>query len=51
MLTLGTLEAFFGDYPDKERILEFVEQQLECSSRKTRKAAKAFLNRHGHGRV
>jgi hypothetical protein len=48
---IQSFEAFFADYPDKERILGFVEQQLECSSPKTRKAAKAFLNKHGHGRT
>jgi hypothetical protein len=48
---IQSFEAFFEDYPSKERLLEFVEQQLECSSPKTRKAAKAFLNKHGHGRT
>jgi hypothetical protein len=48
---IQSFEAFFEDYPDKERILGFVEQQLECSSPKTRRAAKAFLNKHGHGRT
>jgi len=46
---IQSFEAFFEDYPDKERILGFVEQQLECSSPKTRKAAKAFLNKHSYG--
>ena len=40
---IQSFEAFFEDYPDQERILRFVEQQLECSSPKTRKIAKAFL--------
>jgi hypothetical protein len=44
-------ETFFEDLPDKERVLAFVEGMLACSSPKARKAAKAFLNRHGHGRV
>lgn len=44
-------ETFFEDLPDKERVLAFVEAMLTCSSPKARKAAKAFLNRHGHGRV
>lgn len=36
---------FFAESPDKERILTFAEEQLECSSPTTRKAAKAFLAR------
>jgi len=44
-------ETFFEELPDKERVLAFVEGMLACSSPKARKAAKAFLNRHGHGRV
>ena len=48
---IQSFEEFFEDYPDRERILGFVEQQLECSSPKARKAAKAFLDKHGHGRV
>jgi hypothetical protein len=43
---IQSFEAFFEDYPDKERILKFVEQQLECSSPKTRKTARAFLDKH-----
>lgn len=46
---IQSFEAFFEDYPSKEQLLEFVEQQLECSNPKTRKAAKAFLNKHSHG--
>jgi hypothetical protein len=44
-------ETFFEELPDKERVLAFVEGMLACSSPKARKAAKAFLNRHGHGRT
>jgi hypothetical protein len=44
---IQSFEVFFEDYPDKERIRKFVEQQLECSSPKTRKAAKAFLDKYG----
>ena len=40
-------EEFFKDSGDKEDILAFVEKQLGCSSPKTRKAAKAFLNKYG----
>ena len=42
---IGSFEEFFEESHDKERILAFVEEQLECSSPKTRKAAKAFLAR------
>ncbi|MFB0534155.1 MAG: hypothetical protein ACETWR_04130 [Anaerolineae bacterium] len=43
---IQSFQVFFEDYPDKERILGFVEQQLQCSSPKTRKTAKAFLDEH-----
>jgi len=43
---IQSFEAFFKGYPDKERILKFVEQQLECSSPKTRRTARAFLDKH-----
>jgi hypothetical protein len=43
---IHSFEVFFEGYPDKERILGFVEQQLGCSSPKTRKTAKAFLDKH-----
>jgi hypothetical protein len=38
--------AFFAESRDKEKILAFVEQQLESSSPKARQAAKAFLKEH-----
>jgi hypothetical protein len=41
---IQSFEEFFEDAGDKEEILAFVENQLGCSSPKTRKAAKAFLN-------
>jgi hypothetical protein len=44
-------ETFFEELPDKERVLAFAEGMLACSSPKARKAAKAFLNKHGHGRT
>ena len=44
-------ETFFEELPDKERVLAFVESMLAGSSPKARKAGKAFLNKHGHGRV
>jgi hypothetical protein len=43
---IQSFEEFFEDSDDKEEILAFVERQLECSSPKTRKAAKAFLDKH-----
>jgi len=43
---IQSFEAFFEGYPDRERILKFVEQQLECSSPKTRKTARAFLDKY-----
>lgn len=44
---IESFEAFFEESEGKETILAFVEEQLGCSSPKTRKAAKEFLNRHG----
>jgi len=43
---IATFDEFFADAPDQKRILAFVEQQLTCSSPKTRKEAQAFLRRH-----
>jgi hypothetical protein len=43
---IQSFEEFFEDSCDKEEILAFVEKQLGCSSPKTRKAAKAFLDKH-----
>jgi len=43
---IQSFEEFFQDSGDKKEILAFVEKQLRCSSPKTRKAAKAFLNKH-----
>ena len=44
---IQSFEEFFEDSRDKEEMLTFVENQLGCSSPKTRKAAKAFLNKYG----
>jgi hypothetical protein len=44
---IAALGEFFDESADQERILVFVEQQLACSSPRTRKAAQAFLKRHG----
>jgi hypothetical protein len=43
---IQSFDEFFEEIDNKEEILAFVEAQLECSSPKTRKAAKAFLNKH-----
>lgn len=44
-------ETFFEELTDKERVLAFAEGMQACSSPKARKTAKAFLNRHSHGRM
>jgi hypothetical protein len=44
---IAALDEFFDQSADQERILAFVEQQLACSSPRTRKAAQAFLKRRG----
>ena len=41
------LEQLFGKIENKTEVLRFVEAQLGCSSPKTRKAAKAFLEKYG----
>lgn len=38
-------DAYFEDTQDKERILEFVRNQRDCESPKTRKIAKQFLKK------
>jgi hypothetical protein len=43
---IAAFDEFFADSPVQERILDFVERQLACSSPRTRKAAQAFLERH-----
>lgn len=43
---IQSFEEFFEDSRDKEEILAFVEEQLGCSSPKTRKAAKAFFSKY-----
>jgi hypothetical protein len=39
---------YFQESDDKERIRAFVEDQLSCSSPKTRVEAKSFLRRYGY---
>ena len=40
------LDQLYGRVEDQPGVLRFVEAQLNCSSPKTRKAAKAFLEKH-----
>jgi len=42
---IQSFSEFFKGITEKERIFTFVEKQLDCSSPKTRKAAKDFLKR------
>lgn len=44
---IQSFSEFFKGITEKERIFTFVEKQLDCSSPKTRKAAKDFLKRFG----
>jgi hypothetical protein len=44
---IGSFEEFYEESQDKARIRTFVEEQLDCSSPKTRQAAKRFLKVHG----
>jgi hypothetical protein len=44
---IQSFEEFFEASQDQEGILAFVEQQLDCTSPKTRKAARGFLKKHG----
>ena len=49
LIKTGIIEAFeeyYEDSDDKERIVEFVKQQLNSESPKTRKTAQAFLDTH-----
>ena len=41
------LDQMYDRVENQPEVLRFVEAQLNCSSPKTRKAAKAFLERHG----
>ena len=42
---IEAFEEYFNQAKNKKKILKFVEQQLDCQSPKTRKAAKEFLKR------
>lgn len=44
---IEALDQYFAEAKDKERIIEFVKEQLESNSPKTRKKAKEFLERWG----
>ena len=48
LIKAGAIDSFgeyFKESKDKERIIEFVRQQLDCDSPKTRKKAKEFLRK------
>jgi hypothetical protein len=45
---IDSFGEFFAESNDKEMIMEFVKQQLECESPKTRKKAKEFLKKWGN---
>jgi len=42
---IESFDAYFKESKDQKRIIEFVEAQLNCESPKTRKKAKAFLQK------
>jgi hypothetical protein len=44
---IQSFEAMFAESQHRERVLAFVEAQLESESPKARQAARAFLERHG----
>jgi hypothetical protein len=44
---IQAFEEFFKDSADQDSILAFAKAQLACSSPKTRKAAKQFLEKYG----
>lgn len=44
---IQSFAQFFEVSRDKEKLLAFVETQLECTSPKTRKIAKGFLDQYG----
>ena len=48
---IQAFETFFDAYPNQDRLLAFVRDQLSSDSPKTRKAAKAFLEQHQGGQV
>jgi len=51
LIKTGVIEAlgeYIGDSEDRDRIIKFVEQQLNSESRKTRKTAAEFLKKWGN---
>jgi hypothetical protein len=44
---IQALDRLYDSLEDRTRVLRFVEAQLSCSSPKTRKAARSFLDQHG----
>lgn len=52
LVKAGAIEAFdeyYEEAENKEGIVEFVRQQLQCTSPKTRKKAREFLKKWGEG--
>ncbi len=50
LIKAGAIDSFgeyFEESKDKEKIMEFVKQQLDCESPKTRKKAREFLKKWG----
>lgn len=50
LIKAGAIDSFgeyFAESGDKEKIIGFVKQQLDCESPKTRKKAKEFLKKWG----
>jgi hypothetical protein len=50
LVKAGAIDSFgeyFAESKDKKRITEFVKQQLDCESPKTRKKAREFLKKWG----
>jgi len=45
---IEALDEYFEEAKDKKKILEFVKDQLKCTSPKTRKKAKEFLKKWEH---
>jgi len=46
---IESFSEYFEEAKDKKRIIEFVKEQLECKSPKTRKVAKEFLKKWDEG--
>lgn len=47
---IQAFDQIYEQVENKAEVFGFVEDQLNCSSPKTRKAAKAFIEKHGGSR-